>query len=197
MASANDPTQQLMGNFERISPVFYYEFNDVYPEFPEWTIEKMPKKVNTNRLQLNNQNMSRDGWFYQSYNTQGKFCCLRCKNDDAIWTSAYTTVLFRVYYGPDTDENGDTWFGGWIQMKFFAQQCRHCNTYVTCVLENDRIRLLVKWLHQLIANRFYGFPYRRSGGYRGKNRSLEKHYENLCEACQAGWCSYQRQRPIR
>jgi hypothetical protein len=130
-----------------------------------------------------------------------RFCCLPCKKNnssdsDATWTSAYTTVLFRVYYGPDTDENGDTWLGGWIQMKFFAQQCRQCNTYVTCVLQTDRIQLLVQWLHQLIANRFYGFPYRRSG-YRGKHRSLEKHYENLCEACRAGWCAYRRQRPIR
>jgi hypothetical protein len=56
-----------------IAPVFYREFNDVYPMFPEWSIEKMPRTVNTNRLQLDNQNMSRDGWFYQSYNTKGQY----------------------------------------------------------------------------------------------------------------------------
>ncbi|CAF1052045.1 unnamed protein product [Rotaria sordida] len=66
-------------------------------------------------------------WFYASYNAKGKFRCLRCMKSgiadiDATWSSAYTTILFRAYYGPDTDENGQQWIGGWIQMKIFPQQ---------------------------------------------------------------------------
>ena len=130
-----------------------------------------------------------------------RFCCLRCSKNSSneesvIWTSSYTTVLFRAYYGPDTDENGDVWFGGWIQMKFFAQQCRTCNGYATFVLDNYRIRLLVQWLHRWIANQYYGFRY-QSRGYLGTNQRREPHLENLCDACRTGWCAYQRRQRTR
>ncbi|CAF4131063.1 unnamed protein product, partial [Rotaria sordida] len=54
-------------------------------------------------------------WFYASYNAKGK-----------------------AYYGPDTDENGQQWIGGWIQMKIFPQQCKNCDEYVTGDLDDQK-----------------------------------------------------------
>jgi hypothetical protein len=130
--------------------------------------------------------------FFHSFH---RFRCIKCikagvSEHDATWSSAYTTVLFRAYYGPDTDEDGQIWIGGWIQMKIFAQQCQNCDEYVTPELDNERPRCLVRWLHRWIANKFYGFPF--SGSYyRGKETNLN-HLQDRCEACQTGWCYYLR-----
>ncbi|CAM4965313.1 unnamed protein product [Rotaria socialis] len=59
-------------------------------------------------------------------------------DNDATWSSAYTTVLCRAYYGPYTDEYGQEWFGGWIQMKIFAQQCLNCDEYATGELDDQK-----------------------------------------------------------
>lgn len=122
-----------------------------------------------------------------------RFRCTKCikagvDEHDATWSSAYTTVLFRAYYGPDTDEFGQVWIGGWIQMKIFAQQCKRCDEYITGELNNKRPIYLVRWLHKWIANKFYGFPFYGSD-YLGKETSLN-HLQNRCEACYAGWCYY-------
>ncbi|CAF1060250.1 unnamed protein product [Rotaria sordida] len=132
-------------------------------------------------------------WFYASYNAKGKFRCLRCMKSsitdiDATWSSAYTTILFRAYYGPDTDENGQQWIGGWIQMKIFAQQCKNCDEYVTGELDDQKCQNMVKWLHRWIAHKFYGYSFPRVG-YRGRG-SDRHHLVNRCEACEAGWCHY-------
>jgi hypothetical protein len=122
-----------------------------------------------------------------------RFRCTKCikagvDEFNATWSSAYTTVLFRAYYGPDTDEDGQNWIGGWIQMKIFAQQCKNCDEYITGELDNERPGYLVKWLHYWIANKFYGFPSYGSH-YRGKETDLN-HLENRCEACITRWCHY-------
>ncbi|CAF3853691.1 unnamed protein product, partial [Rotaria sp. Silwood1] len=101
MATNKLASQQNLTNFQIIEPLFYKEFNTIDPIFPEWTLERMPRNVNTNRLRLDKNKMA---------------------EKDAIWSSAYTTILFRAYYGPDTDEYGQVWIGGWTQMKIFAQQ---------------------------------------------------------------------------
>jgi hypothetical protein len=131
------------------------------------------------------------------FNLHCRFRCIKCiksgiTESDATWFSAYTTVLFRVYYGPDTDEFGDTWIGGWIEMKIFAQQCENCYSYITGELDNKRAGYLVRWLHRLIANTYYSYNL-RSRAYLGK-RTNTKHREDLCEACEKGWCHYRNSR---
>ncbi|CAF3910870.1 unnamed protein product, partial [Rotaria sordida] len=48
-----------------------------------------------------------------------------------------------AYYGPDTDENGQQWIGGWIQMKIFAQQCKNCDEYVTGELDDQKCQNMI------------------------------------------------------
>jgi hypothetical protein len=127
------------------------------------------------------------------FHLSDRFRCTRClksgvPEQDATWSSGYTTVLFRAYYGPDTDEFGQDWIGGCIQMKFFAQACQRCNEYITCELDDGRAAYLVAWLHGWIANKFYGFRIYGSG-YRGKKHE-KKHLTKRCEACASGWCQY-------
>ena len=124
-----------------------------------------------------------------------RFCCTKCikaglDKNVATWTSGYTTVLFRAYYGVDTDEDGQNWIGGWIQMKIFAQQCIRCDEYITGELVDKGPEYLVKWLHRWIANQFYHIQM-YNAPYRGK-RTDKKHLINRCEACAAGWCRYQK-----
>ncbi|CAM4908457.1 unnamed protein product [Rotaria socialis] len=109
-------------------------------------------------------------------------------DNDATWSSAYTTVLCRAYYGPYTDEYGQEWFGGWIQMKIFAQQCLNCDEYATGELDDQKCRNFVNWLHRWIAHKFYAYPF-LSFGYQGR-QSDRHHLANGCEACEAGWCHY-------
>ncbi|CAF0975823.1 unnamed protein product [Rotaria sp. Silwood1] len=194
MATNKPASQQNLTNFQIIEPLFYKEFNTIDPIFPEWTLERMPRNVNTNRLRLDKNKMV-GKWFYETYNTKGRFRCVKCiKSDvaekDATWSSAYTTILFRAYYGPDTDEYGQVWIGGWIQMKIFAQGCKECHEYMTGELTNERPQHLVKWLHRWIANKFYGFHFSHNG-YRGQltNRN---HLVDLCEACAVGCCLYRK-----
>ncbi|CAF2051294.1 unnamed protein product [Rotaria magnacalcarata] len=179
-------------NFEKIEPVFNQEFGTNDPIFPEWTLERMPKKINIKRIKLDKNKMF-ERWLYGSYNTKGKFRCLKCiksgiVDNDATWSSAYTTILCRAYYGPDTDEYGQDWIGGWIQMKIFAQQCTTCDEYVTAELDDQKCRNFVTWLHRWIAHKFYGYPL-PSFGYRGK-KSDGPHLVDRCEACHAGWCHF-------
>ncbi|CAF3161247.1 unnamed protein product [Rotaria sp. Silwood2] len=193
--TANNPApQQNLTNFQIIEPLFYDEFNTVDPIFPEWTLERMPRNVNMKRIRLD-KNKLLGKWLYESYNTKGRFCCIKCitrgvAENDATWSSSYTTVLFRAYYGPDTDEYGQHWIGGWIQMKIFTQQCKRCGEYITSELTNERPQHLVKWLHRWIANNFYGFHFHHYG-YRGK-KTDRNHLASQCEACAAGWCHYLR-----
>ncbi|CAF1065083.1 unnamed protein product [Rotaria magnacalcarata] len=152
----------------------------------------MPKKINVKRIKLDKNQMF-EGWLYGSYNTKGKFRCLKCiksgiVDNDATWSSAYTTVLCATYYEPDADDYGQDWIGGWIEIKIFAQQCKNCDEYVTAELDDQRCRNFVKWLHRWIAHKFYGYPFSRFG-YRGK--TIDRHHlANRCEACRAGWCYY-------
>ena len=74
-------------------------------------------------------------------------------------------------------------------MKFYAQQCKRCEQYSTCVLDNERPKLLVQWLHRWIANEFHGYNF-PTNGYRGRNQNREPHRKNLCEACRVNWCAY-------
>ncbi|CAF3536295.1 unnamed protein product [Rotaria sp. Silwood1] len=194
MATNKPASQQNLTNFQIIEPLFYKEFNTIDPIFPEWTLERMPRNVNTNRLRLDKNKMA-GKWLYESYNTKGRFRCVKCiksgvAEKDAIWSSAYTTILFRAYYGPDTDEYGQVWIGGWTQMKIFAQQCKQCDEYTTGELTNKRPQYLVKWLHRWIANKFHGFHFPQSG-YRGK-KTDQNHLASRCEACAAGWCHYSK-----
>jgi hypothetical protein len=71
MATNNSRPPQRQTNFEIIEPLFYDEFNTKDPIFPDWTLERMPKKVNTRRILLDEFNMS-NGWLYASYNTHGE-----------------------------------------------------------------------------------------------------------------------------
>ncbi|CAM4827380.1 unnamed protein product [Rotaria magnacalcarata] len=192
IAKKKPPPQECPTNFTVIEPLFYKEFGEIEPIFPDWTLERMPKSVNTKRLKLDKNQMF-GGWLYGSYNTKGKFRCLKClkygiADNDATWSSTYTTILCRAYYGPDTDEYGQTWIGGWIQMKIFAQQCLNCDEYVTGELDDQKCQNFVNWLHRWIAHMFYGYPFRRLG-YQGKT-SDRHHLANRCEACEAGWCHY-------
>lgn len=71
MATSNRPVQQCPTNFQIIEPLFYREFESVEPIGLEWTIERMPKKVNVKRIKLDKNQMFQ-GWIYTSYNTKGK-----------------------------------------------------------------------------------------------------------------------------
>ncbi|CAF2947411.1 unnamed protein product [Rotaria sp. Silwood2] len=173
MATNTSAPQQNSSNFQAIEPLFYQEFDTIDPVFEEWTLERMPKNVNTKRIKLDKNQMF-GKWVYASYNTKGKFRCL------------------KSYYGPDTDEYGQHWIGGWIQMKIFAQQCKKCDEYATDELDDQRCKNVVKWLHRWIAHMFYGYPFPRQG-YQGR-RSDQHHLANRCEACAAGWCHYRGNR---
>lgn len=71
MARNNSKPQQQKTMFQIIEPLFYTEFNTEYPVFPEWTLERMPKNINTPRIIPDGSEKS-GGWFYKSYNTKGK-----------------------------------------------------------------------------------------------------------------------------
>ncbi len=71
MAASNPKPQQRQTNFEIIEPLFYHEFNTQHPIFPQWTIERMPKNVDTRRINLDKSDMS-NGWQYGWYNTKEK-----------------------------------------------------------------------------------------------------------------------------
>ena len=71
MTTNNLEKRQRQTTFQIIEPLFYYEFNEIDPAFPEWTIERMPKKVNTKRIVLDEFKMA-NGWLYESYNTKGR-----------------------------------------------------------------------------------------------------------------------------
>ena len=71
MATNNLGSQQSRTSSEIIEPMFYDEFNKVEPIFPEWTLERMPRNVNTKRIILDVYKMSH-GWLYESYNTKGR-----------------------------------------------------------------------------------------------------------------------------
>ncbi|CAF1479609.1 unnamed protein product [Adineta steineri] len=178
-------SRQRQTTFETIEPIFYKIFNESYWTFPEWTLERIPRNVNTKRISLDKCKMSK-GWLYESYNTKGIFRCVKCikngmKESDATWSSSYTTVLFRAYYE-------DMWLGGRVQMKIYAQQCKKCGEYMTAEFEKERLNSLAKWLYRWIASHFYNI-YFNDHGYQGRRR-LAKHRDDLCEACDAGWCYY-------
>jgi hypothetical protein len=71
MAAKNPTPDQPKTSFEIIEPLFYEQFNNVDPVFPDWTLERMPRNVNIRRVILDVYKMS-NGWLYESYNTKGK-----------------------------------------------------------------------------------------------------------------------------
>jgi hypothetical protein len=71
MAANNSELQQRQTTFQIIEPLFYTEFNTLDPIFDEWTLERMPRNVNTKRIIWDGYKTSR-GWLYESYNTKGK-----------------------------------------------------------------------------------------------------------------------------
>ncbi len=54
-----------------IEPLFYDEFNKQKPIFPEWTLERMPKNVNTRRIYLDEYKMSHE-WALRKLKYKGK-----------------------------------------------------------------------------------------------------------------------------
>ena len=70
MASDGPPEPDLGWPFRMIEPLFYEELEKNYPYLPEWTLERMSRSVNTNRLKVNKNTIS-DDWSYARYNGSG------------------------------------------------------------------------------------------------------------------------------
>ena len=70
MASSGPQQQERAWPFLMIEPLFYEELELNYPFLPEWILERMPRNINTNRLNLDKNNMS-GGWIFARYNGSG------------------------------------------------------------------------------------------------------------------------------
>lgn len=77
MASSGPQQQERAWPFLMIEPLFYEELENNYPFLPEWIFERMPRSINTNRLNLDRSNMS-GGWIFARYNGSGTLVFRLC-----------------------------------------------------------------------------------------------------------------------
>ena len=207
-------------SFEQFESIFYPDFESY--DLEEWTLEKMPKRLNTERNSTRSK--SHDGWFFKSHNGRSKyvnfvvdksidcnfsiifllllrFHCQKCSrqkktNGKPIWSSVYTTILFRARYSKEQDKNGFIWGCGRVQMKIFEQGCQTCGTYSAGHFDENGIRFALYWLHIWILKTFYNVNIHNDDDHdRPHSEVLSRgpHHVDLCNACRSGWCKYQQQ----
>lgn len=130
-----------------------------------------------------------------------RFYCPKCAqqkktNHEPVWSSVYTTILFRARYSEEKDKDGVVWSSGRVQMKIFAQGCETCETYSTGHFDEEGICFALYWLHIWILKTFYKLKVCDDDDHdRPQNDVFNRgpHNTNLCNACRSGWCKYQQQ----
>lgn len=130
-----------------------------------------------------------------------RFYCPKCAqrkktNHEPVWSSVYTTILFRAQYFEEKDKDGGIWGSGRVQMKIFDQGCQTCGTYSTGHFDEDDIYFALYWLHIWILKTFYKVKiYDDDNHDRPQNEVFNRgpHNTILCNACRSGWCKYQQQ----
>ncbi|XP_029472901.1 receptor-transporting protein 3-like [Rhinatrema bivittatum] len=122
------------------------------------------------------------GWIQYKQNTFARFHCTSCKR---WWGSAQVHIHFHFKL---------SWGEGWVKMRVFKQQCKHCKAAKLEEPEFTRqnIEIVLTNLQQRIQIKCYGLKIDKnpvltsiySGDMKGP------HDRDHCEACSMGVCKW-------
>ena len=188
MASAPADSSPLA--WEQIEELFYQAFE--YYLLPEWTCQKMSRKVNIHKTQV--RRGKANGWFWKSHSGKARFVCPRkeCQKKaagESEWSSQYGTLVFRARFDEYVDEHGTVYGEGLIQVRSFSQGCQGCEQYTGAQFDREGWWKAFFWLHRWILETFYGFQFEESKPSHWQ-RTDSPHDIHRCEARRYGWCQY-------
>ncbi|XP_035699436.1 receptor-transporting protein 4-like [Branchiostoma floridae] len=156
-------------------------FAEICEEFPDrWTLTKVPSLPDISEI-------SQYGWKQFKDTAKVMFRCRRCKHK---WTSVKGQVIFhyRLTRGPRKK--------GQVKMFLPGQACQACNSTIfePSKWYNDQRVKVMENLQQKLDEKFYTMSY---GGRPNQSRRsanmTSNHREDLCEACQLGFCPRKNQ----
>jgi hypothetical protein len=120
----------------------------------------------------------------------------RQRTDKMAWNSAYVTLIFRACYDEYTDEYGDLYDEGLIEMKIFAQGCRNCEIYTAAQFDYEGWYIALYWLHIWILKQYYGIQFPELEEKDTEWRFTPPHDVGRCEACATMCCNYRDRQKI-